>query len=357
MSKFLFFLIVVFIIIFRFYSLAPRFQDGSRVRIDSVRIISEPLVFERSRRIETLGLKAYIPLYPEVNYGDVVSIEGKVNLSKKTLEEAKLIKLEKSSFLFDLREKIISFYQSVLPEPHSSLVAGMVLGSKGSLPSWFWNELKKTGTAHVVVASGMNVTLVAGFLISFLILFLNRRIALIISIVFIWFYAFLSGFEAPIIRACLMATITFAAVILGRLTFALKALFYTLFIMLILNPYFLFDLGFLLSFAATLSLILFGDRVDSMLKFIPKFAREGFSTSLAAQILVAPILYFTFGYFSILSPIINGLVLWTVPYITILGMISSFFIFIFPFLAKILLLFSYPLTYFFVSIVSFFAHL
>ena len=97
--------------------------------------------------------------------------------------------------------------------------------------------------------------------------------------------------------------------------------------------------------------------IDNKLKFIPKFLREGFSTSLSAQILVAPILYFTFGYFSIWSPIINGLVLWVVPYITVLGMISSVFVFLSPLLARILLLLTYPLTYFFISVVSLFARL
>ncbi|BCX15065.1 MAG: hypothetical protein KatS3mg088_748 [Patescibacteria group bacterium] len=357
MSKMVLWVLLIVLIVFRAYQLRPNFIDGSRIRINQERIKSEPLVFEKSQQIKILGLKAYLPSFPSANYGDIVTLEGRVNLKKKTLEDTKLIEIKKGGFLFGIREKILNFYQSVLPEPHSSLVAGMVLGSKSSLPSWFWDELKKTGTAHVVVASGMNVTLVAGFLISFLILFVRRPVALIISLVFIWFYAFLSGFDAPIIRACLMATISFSAVIFGRMSFALKALFYTFFIMLVFNPYYIFDVGFILSFAATLSLILFGRKIDNKLKFIPKFLREGFSTSLSAQILVAPILYFTFGYFSIWSPIINGLVLWVVPYITVLGMISSVFVFLSPLLARILLLLTYPLTYFFISVVSLFARL
>jgi competence protein ComEC len=352
MFKFFFWLLVILLIVFRFFYLRPNFIDGSRIRISSERIRSEPVRFEKSQRITILGLKAYLPLYPEINYGDMVTVEGRVNLKKKTLDEAKLIKLEKGNSFYKLRERLILFYQKYLPEPHSSLVAGMVLGSKASLPYDFWQNLKKTGTAHVVVASGMNVSLIAGFLASFFIIFLKRRYALLLSLLGIWFYAFLCGFEAPIIRASIMGSLSFIAVIFGRMNLALRALFISFFLMLIFNPYFIFDVGFILSFAATLSLILFQKKVDNFLKFIPSFLREGFSTSLAAQILVAPILYFTFGYFSIYSPLINGLVLWTVPYITILGMLSGIFSLFIPFLGRFLLLLSYPLTFWFVGLVN-----
>lgn len=357
MKKFFLFFLLLFVLIFRFFSLRPNFPDGSKIRITDEKIRGEPLRFEKSQRITLLGLRIYLPLYPEINYGDKITIEGRVNLKNKTLDEAKLIKVKRGDLFYNFREKLVLFYQKTLPEPHSSLVAGMVLGSKSSLPYSFWEKLKKTGTAHVVVASGMNVTLIAGFLLSFFLIFLKRRYALMFSTFGIWFYAFLSGFDAPIIRASIMGTLAFVALILGRMNLALRALLISFSAMLIFNPYYLFDVGFILSFAATLSLILFGKKVDSFLKFIPKFLREGFSTSLAAQILVAPILYFTFGYFSIYSPLVNGLVLWTVPYITIFGMIAGIFSFFFPFLAKLFLFLSYPLTFWFVSIVEIFSKL
>ena len=56
---------------------------------------------------------------------------------------------------------------------------------------------------------------------------------------------------------------------------------------------------------------------------VPEILKEGLSTSLAAQIGVAPILFVTFGQFNILSPLINALVLWTVPYIMILGSVGG----------------------------------
>jgi competence protein ComEC len=354
--SYILFIILSLISFLRFLALKPNFQDGAQIRINQEKIRSEPLRFERSQQLEILGLRANLPLYPEVNYGDTITIEGRVNLKKKTLEEPKIISLEKGGLFYQIRQNLILFYKKYLPEPHSSLVAGMVLGSKSGLPADFWEDLKKTGTAHVVVASGMNVSLIAGFLSSLFIVFVKRRYALIFSILGIWIYAFFVGFEAPIIRASIMGSISFAALVFGRMNLALRALFISFFAMIIFNPLYIYDVGFILSFAATLSLILFEKKISNHLNFIPPFLKEGFSTSISAQILVAPILYFTFGYFSIWSPLVNGLVLWTVPYITILGMIAAFLSF-FPLLGRFILFLIYPLTFWFVGLVKIFARI
>jgi competence protein ComEC len=214
-------------------------------------------------------------------------------------------------------------YQKSLPEPHASLLAGLTLGSKAGLPASFWETLKKTGTAHVVVASGMNVTLVAGFLIGILVILLPRKKAIPLALAGVWTYSLLSGFDAPIVRAAIMGSVTFIAQALGRLQAASRALFLSAALMLIIKPDWITDLGFILSFVATASLMLFERKIASLIRFVPGIFREGLSTSLAAQIGVAPILFATFGQFSLLSPIINALVLWTIAPITIIGGIGG----------------------------------
>jgi competence protein ComEC len=256
--------------------------------------------------------------------------------------------------LFVIRQEIISFYRASLAEPHASLVAGVVLGSKSEVPESFWNALKASGTAHVVVASGMNVTLVAGFLVSFLILFVPRYKACVFALLGIWLYAVLCGFDAPIIRAAIMGSIAFVAVALGKLSFAWRGLIISAVVMLIIKPQWIFDLGFILSFAATASLMVFGNAFRSLIEKLrlPKAIGEGLYTSLAAQIFVLPILYFTFGYVSIWSPIINMLVLWTIPYITVLGMIAAIIALIFSPLAVPILYLAYPLTSWFMLVIN-----
>lgn len=337
----------------------PIYQDGDRIRI-ATRVTSEPIRYANSQGLSLVGLKIYLPKFPEISYGDYVVVEGVVENveghSGKRLKNAVLIKSEEGSgFLYQIRKQLINVYQKSLPMPHSALVSGVTLGSKANLPADFWEALKATGTAHVVVASGMNVTLVANFLINFLVLFLPRRRAVFVALVGIWSYSLLSGFDAPIVRAAIMGSIGFSAQALGRLYDAWRGLFASVLAMLIVKPEWISDLGFILSFVATASLILFERKIRTKLVRLPSIVREDFSTSLAAQIGVAPILWATFGQFNFLSPVVNALVLWTIAPITIIGMISGLVGLIVPLLARLILFVTYPMTSWFVYVVQLFS--
>lgn len=349
--RFSFWFVVVFLIFLRFYFNQPAFKDGDLIRITS-KIYSEPIVFERQQYLKIQGLKVYLPKYPEITYGDRIILEGTVQGGK--LVDGKLIKiLEERSWIYDLRQKVITFYKSTLPEPYSSLVSGIVLGSK-QMPQDFWDKLKSTGTAHVVVASGTNVTMVATFLISSLTFYFKRRTAVFISIAGIAFYVFLSGFDAPIVRAAIMGSIVFLGQERGRVVNTWLILVYSALLMIFIKPDWITDLGFILSFVATMSLIIFQKRINDMLMFIPNFLREGLSTSLAAQIGVTPIIFVTFGQFNILSPIINALVLWTTPYIMIAGALAGVLGLFVPLVGRLISFVIFPILWYFEKILSIF---
>ncbi len=346
----LFWLLLIILIIGRFVTTRPDFSDGDKIRITE-KISSEPIRYETSQRLIIGRLKTYLLKFPEINYGDIIIVEGIVEDGK--LKDPKLVDLKfATGILYKTRKRIIENFQKSLPEPHSSLVAGVTLGSKASIPQDFWEALRETGTVHVVVASGMNVTFVAGFLIGILILFFSRKKAVILALIGIWIYSFLSGFDAPIVRAAIMGSIAFTAQGLGRLYAAGRALFLSAAIMLIIKPDWLTDLGFILSFVATGSLMLFERKVANLIHFVPGIFREGLSTSLAAQIGVAPILFATFGQFNLFSPVINALVLWTIAPITVIGAIAGIVGLISITLGKSILLLSFPLTTWFIEIVK-----
>lgn len=346
--RFLLIFLILFVV-FRIVSFKPVYKDGDRIRITG-KVSSEPIRYPKSQRVSLAGLKFYLPLYPEINYGDKIIVEGVVENGE--LEEPVLIRVEESSkFLFKLRRKLVEFYQKSLPEPHAALVSGVTLGSKASLPEEFWESLKTTGTAHVVVASGMNVSLVAGFLMGFLLLFLPRGKAIFLALAGVWAYSLISGFEAPIVRAAVMGSLAFIAQALGRLYSAGRALVLSALAMLVINPSWIMDLGFILSFVATASLMIFEKKIRGLVYFVPGFFREGLSTSLAAQIGVAPILFVTFGQFNLFSPLVNAIVLWTIAPITIIGMIGGVVGLFVPFLGRLILLITYPLTSWFIWMV------
>lgn len=343
---------IILTIFVRFFLTKPKFESGDSVKI-TTKVLQEPIIFSDSQYLKLYNLKVYLPKYPKITYGDKIVVKGLVDEDKLINAELINIDNEDIGFLYKFRNKLITFYKKNLPEPYASLVSGTVIGSK-NMPEKFWNQLKVTGTAHVVVASGTNVTMVAAFLLSFSTQVLKRKKAILIVLVGIIVYVIISGFDAPIIRAGIMGSILFFSQEKGRLVSAWRLLFYTFLLMLLIKPIWITDLGFILSFVATMSLMLFQKRINTFLKFIPNVLREGLSTSLAAQIGVAPIIYATFGQFNILSPIINAIILWTIPYIMILGTIGGILGLIVPILGKIILLFAYPFTWWFVMIVNLF---
>lgn len=353
----IFILLAVFTRVYFYFIVSPFYPVGTKIRVTG-KVVSEPVRYSSSQYIKLSGFRFYLPLYPEVNYGDEIVVEGEVEGDK--LKKAELVKVkEAEAFFYKLRKNLVVFYQKYLPQPYSSLVAGVTLGSKANIPGDFWEALKISGTAHVVVASGMNVTLVAGFLMSGLVSVFPRRKAIPLALAGIWFYSFISGFDAPIIRAAIMGSIAFTAQQLGKIYFAFRTLVISALLMIFFKPEWLLDLGFILSFVATLSLMLFEARIYRRLRFIPgpEMLSRDLSTTLAAQVGVAPILLFTFGQFNILSPIINAAVLWTIPPITIIGMVAGMLSLIYVPLGRAVLLLTYPLAGWFVLVVNFFGNI
>lgn len=344
-------ILLVGIRIIVYYQTKPSYPDGTKIRI-SGKVSSEPIQYQYSQRVILQGFKMYLPFFPEVHYGDNLVVEGIVEKDK--INGAEIVDFtESTGFLFALRKRLLDFYQRNLPLEHSALVAGVTIGSKSGVSKNFWELLKASGTIHVVVASGMNVTLVAGFLMGFLVNIIPRRRAIPLALIGIWGYSLMSGFDAPIVRAAVMGSIAFTAQEIGRIYFAWRALIFSVIGMLLIKPVWITDLGFILSFVATASLMLFESKINKLIHFVrPNFLKKDLSTTLAAQIGVAPILFATFGQFNILSPIINALVLWTVAPITIIGMLGGMAGLIFEPAGRLILLLSYPLTSWFIFVVK-----
>ena len=270
-------------------------------------------------------------IYPKISYGDILEINGVADekgfISFPTIEkidESSTFLTRLSSFRGRVEEKINKF----LPEPQASLLTGVLLGVDKGLPKDFEEALRNTGTIHVVVVSGYNIMIVGGF---FLLLagFIKRKYAITLSISAIVIYTLLTGAQAPTVRAAIMGGLAFSATFLGRQNLPFYTLLLAAFIMLIINPSTFSDIGFQLSFLATAGIILFRDTIFGFLKRIPSPLGEDLTTTLSAQALVIPIIFFHFGQVSLISPIVNALILWTIPLATILGFAIVLFGFIF----------------------------
>ncbi|HLD01465.1 MAG TPA: ComEC/Rec2 family competence protein, partial [Patescibacteria group bacterium] len=183
--------------------------------------------------------------------------------------------------------------------------------------------------------------------------FLKRQVAVGVAIASIGFYAVLAGLQPSIVRAALMGSIAFAATLLGRQYTVLFALFLTGFCMLLFDPMLISDLGFQLSFLATLGIVVIQPLVfGKQQKGIVAMIKADLAITFSAQITTVPLLLSAFSSYGLLSLLTNALVLWTVPIILLGGMIIGVTSLIIPFFASILLYLLYPLLLFFEYIVS-----
>src|SRR3989344_5175843 len=230
-------------------------------------------------------------------------------------------------------DALIHLINSYYPEPHASLLNGMLLGKQLFVTNTFYNQLKQVGLIHIVVLSGMNITMLSAIILNTLVHFINRKWALLCTIVIIILFVLFVGAEPPIIRAALMGIISLAAVLYGRKAMALYSLFLSGIIMLIINFEWLQSISFQLSFSATLGIVLFGSmekkekavilsRNGSDDRRIQTYFLEELRISLAAQVFTVPLIFWYFRQISIVSPLANILVAWLIAPIMILGMIE-----------------------------------
>lgn len=310
--------IFVGLYLIRFYTSRPSFQAGDKLKIKG-QISSDPTHLGKREQIQVGLFKIYTESAEDYIYGDIIQAEGEAKKTKYgwNLENAKVSRVGTSSdrlIIFKAREQVVNFYKKLLPEPHASLLAGVVLGTKSSLDKNFFERLRKTGTLHIVVASGTNISIFAGSFLETLAVYVSRRRAVVITIALAWMYVLIVGFQPPIVRAAVMASIALAATAFGREANSLRALALTGALLLLVKPDWLFDIGFRLSVLATVGVVVVGPWFARRLSRVPQILRQDLATSFGAQLAVSPLIYFSFGQVSLSGPLVNVLVLWTVPF-------------------------------------------
>lgn len=229
-----------------------------------------------------------------------------------------IITSDETVYLQDLKGEIEANFAQILPSPQWELLAGIVLGSKQVLPSEFKEALISTSTIHIVVASGQNLTILSGLIIG-LAPILGRRKAVSLSIGTNLFYAILTGFQIPIIRAAFMNIFVSSGMLVGRESSALYALLASGMIMLIYEPLWLFSVSFQLSFLATFAVMEFAPALERRFNIVPDILRNDLIVSASAFLLTLPIIYENFNRISLTGIIVNALVLWTTPLIMASG--------------------------------------
>ncbi len=260
------------------------------------------------------------------------------------------IKIEKiniiESNIIRTREYLLKNIHKLYPNEEAIFLWWILLWARESIPKELNNNFNNSWLTHFIAVSWFNITIIILF-ISYLIKWLNKYMRLTIISISILLFCFLVWFSAPVIRAAIMWVIWYYIIINGRKANNLAVIVLALIIMITINPYSLnYDVSLHLSFLAVLWIMYFKDWFDKILKFLPNTLeiRNAISITLAAYIFTIPIMATNFWQISIISPITNVLVAWTIPLAMLFWFLSIIFLdfiyifwYLFWFLAYILL--------------------
>ncbi|MBU1000602.1 ComEC/Rec2 family competence protein [Patescibacteria group bacterium] len=242
-----------------------------------------------------------------------------------------------------------------LPSPQAELLSGILLGQNKTLPATFKLNLRDTSTLHIVVASGQNLSLAAAFFLSLAGL-IKRRNAIVLSLLAVVLYTLLTGAQVPVLRAAIMFSLASLAQIFGRQRDGWWMLTLTAGLMLLINPQWIIDLSFQLSFLATFGVVVVSPVLLKYLDKIPIFGQD-LAVTLSAQLMVTPIIVQNFHQISFVSLITNILVLWTIPFIMIGGAVMLILGTVLSLLGQLVGIGVNTLLTYFVYVVGFFASL
>ena len=155
-----------------------------------------------------------------------------------------------------------------IPFPESALLSGILLGIDWNIPDYLQEAYRACGVIHIIAISGFNIALISGLIIFIARLFFSPEKAGFIAIAVITFYTLLVGAEPAVVRAAIMGSMAIPAHYFGRRILALHSLVIVAAIMLIGNPFLLWDISFQLSFLACLGLITLVDPLQTWAKQI-----------------------------------------------------------------------------------------
>jgi len=245
-----------------------------------------------------------------------------------------------------LRENIAAAFDS---ESAPFLIA-VLTGERGELRKdvFLYSMLRESGVLHCIAVSGMHLT----FLISFLTVLLGKgRHTAIICIPVIILFMAVTGFTPTVVRAGVMQLALCGSIVLRRPYDSHSALALSAAVLTAINPWCCLNVGLMMSFASTLGLLLFSEKLDKCLPHrsgkeehrfpssILRYVRSSLTVSLAAMLLTMPITAFYFRQIPLLAPLTNLLILWAVTAAFGFGLLASLLGFFWPAGAVIL---GYP---------------
>ncbi len=273
--------------------------------------------------------------------------------------------------MYRLNRRVGGILQSLFPEEEASVLQAISLGDKTDMPAAFYDALKVSGLTHVTAVSGMHVT--TFLLIVYALLFVmkqNRHRFFLPLIGLVLLFMLFTGCSPSVVRASIMCVLSLAAYLLYRKEDALTSLGIAGGVIALVNPFLVFDTGFILSFAATLGILLFARPLTEValslfsLQEAQGAFRRGIANvvtllcvSFSAQLMLLPLAAWIFGYVSLWTFLTTLFVTPLLPVLLIGGLLIGFLGLLHPWLTMPLVGFVYLYAKVFALIAKFFGGL
>lgn len=324
-------------------------------------------------QIQVFGEPQTPPTFDDFSYKDYLARQG-IHSLVRVYGSVKILARDQGdpffTALYAFRDRAHRTIQTIFPEPAAALLAGILLGIESGIPRSVQDAFSATNTAHIVAISGFNISIIAGMLLQLARRSVGEKRATLVVIIGLAIYTLLVGAGASVVRAAIMGSLTVLARHVHRPNAPLNALAIAAFLMLALNPFTLYDVGFQLSFLATLGLILYVTPLtmwfeNTMTRLtsseraqqIVGILNDSFLVTLAAQITTTPLIVFTFHRLSLIGLLTNFIVLPVQPAVMIVGGIATLAAMMVQPVGQLIAWIAWAFTQFTISVVQFSASL
>lgn len=220
-------------------------------------------------------------------------------------------------FVGNVKNEYKSVIENYLPNDLGAVILGMTVGERDGIGTYLRNCFNYSGTSHLLVVSGLHLTLWTALISEvFVDLRKNKRLNTAVTAVFIAFYLLLTGFSVSVIRAGLMILTVKAAKLFGRESDNLNSIGLSVAFLMILNPFSVISVSFLLSMGSTLGLILFSGKIHDFIYkskigrkitkyFLGRLIADSLAVSISVSVFTLPVFILFFDMFPTLSFLAN----------------------------------------------------
>lgn len=217
--------------------------------------------------------------------------------------------------LLQVKKRVMMLFAEKLPLPHAPFMAGLIVGGTNGFPSDVLQDFQRTGASHIVAVSGSNVAIVISLCLTLLTACsIRRKYRLFFITIGLIAFTMITGFQSSIVRAVFMGWLVVLAQSLGRVPNTRNSIIFAGILLVMINPLVLrYDVGFQLSFAATIGLVYGMKLTEEFQRHLGIIAHYVLPT-IIAYFWTLPITLLSFGTVSVIAPAVNILIAPLLPF-------------------------------------------